>query len=94
MAANSRNISALYLLLNSTAALHTSALCPSLISSGKDSSSGRGGRSFTSRWISKVDLMLHTAGREDMKKTTVSTASIVVILKHSHSLPTQLLLLQ
>lgn len=51
-----------YLLLNSTAALHTSAPCPRVISSGKTSSPSRGGSSFWSKWLSKVDLMLCTGG--------------------------------
>lgn len=48
--------------LNSTAALHTSAPCPSVMSSGKDSRPSRGGRSFFSKWLSKVYLTLETAG--------------------------------
>lgn len=53
-----------HLLLNSTVALHTSAPCPRVISSGKTSSPSRGGSSFWSKWLSKVDLMLYTGRRQ------------------------------
>lgn len=66
-----------HLLLKSKAALHASAPCPSVMSSGRESSPSRGGRSFCSKWTSKVELMLQTTEREDTKKTTVSTASSV-----------------
>lgn len=82
----------IYRLLNSTAALHTSAPCPRVMSCDSESSPSRGGRYFCSKWFSKVDLMLETAGREGMKKTTVSTASIVFTASIPIHFPGQLLL--
>lgn len=82
----------IYLLLNSTAALHTSAPCPRVMSSGKDSSSSRDGGSFLSKCTSKVDARLKTAGREGTKKTTVSIASIVFSRNIPIHFPAQLLL--
>lgn len=48
-----------HLLLNFTAALHTSAPCPRVMSSGKTSNPRRGGRFFWSKRLSKMDLMLY-----------------------------------
>lgn len=79
------SVEMIYLLLNPTAALHTSAPCPRVISSGKDSSPSRGGRSFSSKCLSKVDLMLDTAGREGEWARRNQLLAHIHCFHHKHS---------
>lgn len=70
------------------------------MSSGLNSSSCKGVRSFCSKWTFKVDLRLDTAGREEKreggtackKKTTVSSIPIVFIMSIPIHFSVQLLL--